>query len=117
MPSHFITLAEAKALTSNFKKSHEKLLHADFKGKGALPVCETFSREAFDVVLAKPGCKGLRIYFAMDNTDMVKVVIVGVNEKNEDMITVSEGKDDPSDIIDQGTRCPVSCPPPSPLNG
>jgi hypothetical protein len=119
MPSHFITLTEAKALTSNFKKSKHKLLEPNLKDKDVLPVCETFSREAFDIVLAKPGCKGLRMYFAMDNANMVKLIIVGVNEKNEDMINLAgEGKDDETDdIIDQGTRCPANCPPPSPLNG
>ena len=117
MPSHFITLAEAKELTSKFRKSKDNVLESKFKDKGILPVCETFSREAFDIVLAKPGCKGLRMYFAMDPVDTVKLIIVGVNENNEDMINIGEGKDEPSDIIDQGTRCPVTCPPPSPLNG
>ena len=120
MASHFITLAEAKTLTSNFKKSKEKLLHTDFKGKDVLPVCETFSRDAFDVILKKPGCTGLRIYFAMDDANMVKLVIVGVNDKNEDMLTPmgADGKDgDPGDIIENGIRCPTVCPPLSDLNG
>ena len=54
---------------------------------------------------------------------MVKLVIVGVNDKNEDMITTVEGDtmmrsttEDGGEIIEEGMRCPEQCPPPSPLN-
>ena len=123
MPNtNFISLAQAKQLTSTYRSKKEKVLEPSFKGKGVLPVCETFGREAFDTVLAKPGCMGLRIYFAMDEINMVKLVIVGVNENNEDMITVTENDTmmrttgDGGEIIEDGTRCPDFCPPPSPLN-
>jgi hypothetical protein len=59
------------------------------------------------------------MYFAMDTSNLVKLVIVGVNSKNEDMIAdpATIGKDGASDdIIDQGARCPVTCPPSSPIN-
>ena len=113
------------------------MLSGEFKTKCSIPICETFDRAAFDYVLAKPGCVGLRVYFAMDDDDMLRVVIVGVNEKGADMVDPSATQtsafrsslmsadststdpdplDDPSGIIEQGTRCPDICPPDSPLN-
>ena len=129
MPStNFISLEHAKKLTSTYRGKKEKVLDPQFKGKGVLPVCETFGREAFDTVLAKPGCVGLRIYFAMDDLNFVKLVIVGVNDKNEDMITTTGSTtlmrstteesttEDGDVIIEDGIRCPTICPPPSELN-
>ena len=78
--TNFISLAEAKQLTSAFRSKQETILEPAYKGKGVLPVCETFNRAAFDTVLSKRGCVGLRIYFAMDETNLVKLVIVGVND-------------------------------------
>ena len=123
MPTtNFITLDQAKQLTTKFRGSKDTILEPTFKGKGVLPVCETFGRAAFDAVLAKKGCVGLRIYFAMDETNLVKLVIVGVNANNEDMLppTDAGGKvigGDGDEIIEDGIRCPEICPPPSPLNG
>ena len=126
MPNtNFISLAQAKQLTKTFRGKKESMLEPQYKGKGVLPVCETFGREAFDTVLSKPGCVGLRIYFAMDELNIVKLVIVGVNEKNEDMITTTSTEsdtmmrsttEDGTEIIEDGLRCPDVCPPPSPLN-
>jgi hypothetical protein len=121
MPSNFISLAEAKALTTMYRGAKEVILEPQFKGRGVLPICETFPREAFDTVLAQHGCVGLRIYFAMDQANMVKLVIVGVNDQDQDMLPdASLGRIDitiaADGIIDQGRRCPFDCPPASPLN-
>ncbi|MFL5740988.1 MAG: hypothetical protein ACJ75B_12270 [Flavisolibacter sp.] len=127
---HHIPLADAKKMIRNFKDKKEQILAAPYKKAGSLPISETFDRSAFDQVLAKPGCVGLRVYFAMDDNMQIRVVIVGVNENNEDMITNTQAKSasastlaasdtttDPTngDIIEQGTRCPDVCPPDSPL--
>ena len=119
---HFISLETAKRLTKKYREHKEKILVEDFKEKKVFPICETFDRAAFDKVLAKRGCKGLRIYFGMDEGNLVRAVIVGVNEKDEDMLPsgISQGKggDDPvgEDIIEDGMRCPEMCPAASPLN-
>jgi hypothetical protein len=134
---HSISVDAAKKMTRHFREKKDSMLSGDYKKKGSLPVCETFERGAFDEVLANPECVGLRVYFAMDEELMVRVVIVGVNDKDEDMINktstqttafrsslvASDTTDTdpvPSDggtgIIEQGTRCPDVCPPASPLN-
>ena len=133
---HSISLDAAKKMTGHFREKKDSMLSGDYKKKGSLPICETFDRGAFDEVLARPGCVGLRVYFAMDEELMVRVVIVGVNEKGEDMINKTSTEttafrsslvaadttdpdptgDDGTGIIEQGTRCPDVCPPDSPLN-
>src|SRR3989337_56913 len=86
MPTNFISLDQAIQLTSTYRNSKEIILEPEFRDQGVLPVCETFDRAAFDTVLSKQGCTGLRIYLGMDETNLIKLVIVGVNENNEDML-------------------------------
>lgn len=79
--------------------------------------CETFDREAFDKVLAKDGCTGIRIYFGMDAINQLRLVVVGVNAQDQDMISSqSSSLTEDDDIFDNGRRCPDECPPDSPLN-
>ena len=121
--AHFITLDRAKQLTGKYKKNKIKI------NTETLPICETFDSTPFLTVLNKPGCMGLRIYFGMDEQNMVKVLIVGIDANDRDMITIPppitslaapvEGTiydDDGShDIIEEGLTCPPVCPPDSPL--
>ena len=119
---HFISLETAKRLTKKYREQKEKILGDEFKEKKVFPICETFERAAFDKVLARPGCKSLRIYFGMDEENLVRAVIVGVNEKDQDMLpsALSQGKagDDIEGefIIEDGLRCPENCPAASELN-
>ena len=55
----------------------------------------------------------------MDEQLRIHAIIVGVNEKNEDMIaSLTSGTDvmTGEEIIEEGNRCPPFCPPPSILN-
>jgi hypothetical protein len=127
---HAISLTDAKKFTRNFRDKKDSILAGEFKKAKSLPNCETFERAAFDEVLAQPGCTGLRIYLAMDDELLIRMVIVGVNENNEDMLPKTDGlfmaaattattttdPDTGGKIIEQGTRCPEVCPPSSTLN-
>jgi len=129
--NHFIPLAVASGMTRRYRDMHNKILKEEFKGKNINAVCETFDRKAFDALLAQPGCMGLRMYFGMNESNMIHTIVVGVNESNEDMLTpihtssnailssiLSDTTDDSMDpIIEQAQRCPPDCPPDSPLNG
>ncbi|HEX2535498.1 MAG TPA: hypothetical protein VHK69_17260, partial [Chitinophagaceae bacterium] len=104
----------------------DKVVKDQFKSKHVLPVCETFDRGAFDDLLSNPAVKGLRVYFGMTDDDQVNVIIVGVDEGGKDMLPSAEdagtmrlaSQDAPTDpIIENGVRCPTTCPPPSALNG
>jgi hypothetical protein len=53
----------------------------------------------------------------MDDEFKVVLVAVGVNENDEDMLPVSEDfLTDENKILENGYRCPTTCPPPSVLN-
>lgn len=115
---HLISLSAAIALTSNYKKQKESLLNSAIQGPHVLPDCETFDRDAFDTLLKQDGCTRVRIYFGMDEKNMVKLVIVGVDANDNDMVPQQTRslEDDTSVIIEDGLRCPEMCPPSSPLN-
>lgn len=117
---HLISLKEAKELTKNYRGKREKMLKDDVPNrKKALPFCETFDKEVFRAFMDDEKCKSLRMYFGMDKEDLVKLVIVGVDENGNDILQ-SQSADDEiialGDIIEDGDRCPDYCPPPSTLN-
>lgn len=116
MPTkHFISLQNASELTARFQKMKTEVLADGYKE--ILCNCETFDREAFDKVLAKDGCTGIRIYFGMDAINQLRLVVVGVNAQDQDMISSqSSSLTEDDDIFDNGRRCPDECPPDSPLN-
>ena len=111
MPNHLISLEEAVNLTTTYQAEKDSLLCEEYQGRNILPVCETFDRADIDTLLAQEGCVGLRIYLGMDNNALVKVVLVGVDANNDDLLDA-----DNSIIVEMGRRCPVDCPNPSPLN-
>lgn len=118
--SHFISLEQAIEITSLYRAEHENILASAYKNQEILPICETFNRYDIDILLEKEACAGLRIYFAMDPSLKVKVLVVAVNENGEDILpenaTKATNDDDEGDIIQEAHRCPTLCPPSSPLN-
>lgn len=122
---HAISIEMAKKLTSEYRKNKTKILKDEYHTKATLPLCETFDRDAFDNLLAKNDCTGVRFYFGMDEEMNVKLVFVGVNEKNEDMVPqqltdttdlTKENLESNLNLYNSGTRCPTECPPDSTLN-
>ena len=134
---HFIPLEKAKKMTALYRKEREH------KEKIILPLSETFDAESFRTLLNKPGCVSVRIYYGMDDEKRLHAILVGVNDKNEDMLTIAPNTtgtvDSASgttagttgdssnttvndvtedlDIMEDGQSCPPICPPASPLNG
>lgn len=117
---HFITPAQAKKLTHNFRHNRERMVRDEFHGPRTLPLCETFDRKAFDDLLAQPGCTSIRFYFGMDEGREVKLIAVGVNEKGQDILPDANRTADFSTetgmIVEDGARCPEYCPEDSYLN-
>ena len=118
--AHFISLAQAIAMTSLYRAEKENILDKDSKGRNILPLCETFNRAEFDQVLSNDACVGLRFYYSMDEDLKLHMIVVGVNIENEDILPDSSEEERviaaSSGIIDTGNRCPMDCPPASPLN-
>lgn len=117
-----ITLAQAKKMTTLFRAQRDSILSPVFQGKNLLPLSEAFERAAFDKVLARPGCVGLRIYYGMNEDLQLRAIIVGINEKGEDMLPsddptgTNEATTEEETIIEESIVCPPICPQSSPLN-
>jgi hypothetical protein len=118
--NHFISLVKAKEMTALFRAQKENILDPAYRGQDILSICETFNRDIFDAILAETGCVAMRIYFGMDPDLKVKVIIVGVNDQNQDILpsktnpALKDGGDDGDDgnIGEQGQPCPLFCPVP-----
>jgi len=109
--SQFISLHDAIILTSDFRSNKENILATAYRGVGTLPICETFDRSVLDDLLAQTGCEKIRVYLGMDTNYKVKIVVVGVDSHDEDILTSGTEL-----IAEDGYRCPTQCPPSSSLN-
>jgi hypothetical protein len=113
---HFIPLGEAKIMTARYRAEKENILALECKGQDLLSICETFNRGEFDFVLAQQGCVGLRVYFGMTPDLKVKVIVVGVDADNKDIlpsssVMLAEG-DGGKGVVEYGRPCPEYCPEP-----
>ena len=115
---HFISLTQASEMTARYRENIEIVLDPAYKNQSIFAQSETFNREAFDEVLSKEGCAGLRIYYGMDEELKVHAIIVGADQGNNDILpeTLQNALMVDNSIIEEGQRCPSLCPPPSPLN-
>jgi|SRR6478609_4737066 len=93
---HRISLAEATELTKQHRKDDPTGVHAEF-----------FHREAFESLLAQPGCHGIRIYHGKGKKGERHSVMVGVDGSGKDMASAG--------IMQQGAPCPPICDADSPL--
>jgi hypothetical protein len=116
---HSIGLDQAKKMTKKFRDDKDKIVKAEHQGKNLLPICESFERAAFDRLLQREDCKGVRIYFGMKEADQqLHAIIVGYDSQGKDILPAEGQVMDSTEtiIIEDGTVCPNDCPPPSPLN-
>jgi len=93
---HKISLKDATELTKRHRKEAPAAGHAEF-----------FHREAFDTLLAQPGCAGIRIYHGKGTKGEHHSVMVGVDASGADMVSAG--------IMQQGAPCPPFCDTESPL--
>jgi len=116
--NHFISLQEAIDMTSLYRAEHENILKTEFQNQGILALSEAFDREPFDVLLAKAGCAGLRIYYGMSEDLKVHAIIVATDENGHDILPSSNSliEEPGDDIAERGIRCPDLCPSASVLN-
>lgn len=104
---HHITLEEAVALTSRFLMEMPAMLKPEYINADILPLSETFKKNIFNELASQQGCIAIRSYFGMDENQKVRLIFVGVNDDNEDML---------NSIFEHGNRCPPICGQPGPLN-
>ena len=96
---HRISLADAAKKTKKYKAKKEH--------KHAFPP-GAFRREAFERILQQPGCVGIRAYPAENDDGLSTIVIVGVDERGNDMY---EGE-----LAQDVFVCPEFCSDENPLN-
>jgi hypothetical protein len=122
--SSFISLEEAIKMTTDYRDHRESILQAAYQGKNILCISETFEKSQVETVINQSGCVGLRVYYGMDAELKVHAIIVGVDEKNQDITggifsknaVTTRTTTDFGSILENGQRCPEECPPSSPLN-
>jgi hypothetical protein len=122
--NHVISLKEAIELTTRFRKNRRLITKDRFEDACILPLAETFDKEAFRRFMDNENCKGIRIYLGMQEDLTIHSVIVGVDADNRDMLpkdstmqlaAFAEATID-NEILENASRCPPDCPPPSDLN-
>lgn len=104
---HHITLEEAVELTSRYRNEMPGILRPEYADDNVLPLSETFEKSIFIDLGSQNECVAIRSYFGMDENHKVRLIFVGVNENNEDML---------NSMFEHGHRCPPICPPSGPLN-
>ncbi len=119
------TAAKYTWLFRNGKNSLGRQLKdsAYLQKKFNLPLAEQFNRDAIAALLNQPGAKGMRIYLGQDEEGLVRLVLVAVDAKGND-ITGYDGKimkytantADQAVILEAGQRCPTLCSTTGPLD-
>ncbi len=71
-----------------------------------------YGRDTLDQILAQPGCTGIRVYYAINDNRERDLLVVGVDNKGNNMLPASAGLA-PGDmsIMDNSYPCPPICPP------
>lgn len=97
-----ITLEQAKRWTKRYRKENDGAVRAHFYG------CDQIR-----ALLDEPGCVGIRIYYAIDDEGRRKLVLVGADAEENNLVPKEQGKDDnPYRLLNDGVDCPPSCPKP-----
>jgi hypothetical protein len=89
---HIISLAEAATMTHAFQNAPQ------FQG---LTVACLMDNNAYQQVMTQPGCVGVRTYFALDSSNNLTIVAVGVNSVGNDITS--------GIILDRAYTCPITC--------
>ena len=103
-------------MTTLYRSQMGTILADEYKGQDILVKSEVFSRQQIEKLLTKPGCSQLRVYYGMSQDLRIHALLVGVNDKGEDMLNSSSLTNSEEEVIEDAMRCPPNCPPPSPLN-
>ncbi len=114
--TQLISLNDASAMTTRFRNNKSTVLNSSYAG--VLCNSETFNLDDVNSLLAATGTAGIRIYYGMDENYNVHAILVAVDEEGNDILPEENSllNTDPIVIIEQGIRCPPTCPDSSPLN-
>jgi hypothetical protein len=108
--NHSISLQEAIDMTTRYRNEKDKIVKPEYTN--LLPICETFDKAAFEELVKEDGCLSVRCYLAMGPDMIVRMVFVGVDDRDNDILPPTAG----AAIMEVGTHCPPVCPVAGPLN-
>lgn len=74
--NHEISLQEASAMTKRYRDSQTEEMYIK---------AEYFGKEAIQSILQQKDCVGIRIYYALDENMVKKMVLVGVDQNENDL--------------------------------
>lgn len=97
--NHSIGLDDAAAMTERYR---------DNRSTDQTIIAEYFGKDAITEIFAQQDCVGMRIYYALDEQMIQKLVIVGVDGNGDDLYN---GK-----LAEFGLTCPANCAASNPLN-
>jgi hypothetical protein len=114
--SQQISLTNAVAMTETFRANRSTVFNSSYAN--ALCNSETFKLAEVNALLAVTGAAGLRIYYGMDDNYNIHAILAAVDEQGNDIIPPENASlnGDPAILLEQGIRCPPTCPEESPLN-
>lgn len=116
---HVISLETAVEMTQRYRAEKQSLL-VDPTDETILPVCETFSRDAVLNLLNTAGAAAFRIYYGMTVNQNIHAILVAVAQNGSDILpappSITANTEDDPTLLEDGQRCPYTCPPESPLN-
>lgn len=95
----YVTLEDASVWTATHRENNPGAVKGHFLGKDKL-----------NFLLGGRGCKGLRIYQAVDELGESVVVVVGVDSKENDQLGTG------FKIVEKSSPCPPYCGNDNPLN-
>lgn len=112
--NHEISLQEAINMTTRFRTEMQSMLKPEYANTGVLPISETFKKAVFADLALQSGCVGIRAYLGMDEDNKVRLIFVGVDDENTDILDSTELQR--GYIFEYGQRCPPICGGAGPLN-
>jgi hypothetical protein len=107
---HAISLEQAIDLTANFRANPAT----------DVATCETFEKASVTRLLSVPGAHSLRIYSGRKENGQICAVMCAADEQGNDLLPEANRSIEEDEncylILEDSSRCPELCPPPSPLN-
>lgn len=85
-----IDLAEAASWTNNYRNAQPNGIKAHF-----------FGRDIIERILAQEDCKGLRIFYGLNNEGEQQLILVGADTNENNQVTGT--------IADHSVVCPAIC--------
>lgn len=90
--NHEISLQEASAMTKRYRESQTEEMYIK---------AEYFGKEAIQSILQQKEYVGIRIYYALDENMVNKMVLVGVDQNENDLYN--------GVLAERGFVCPPAC--------